>query len=178
MPRIFRNYSRESAEQGKLALLKIAHLRFRAFSAKFGRDPRIDEPLFFDESQDAPVLAQSSEVHEQLARGAREAGVELEPVLSFLAQPNDHVHIARRSARGLSSRKAGRYNSRSGPYNRAEGNSVPEWTRFLTNERLHRRHRITPDELRTLSKTSFLGETCRESDFLLMLRIIRSREQD
>ena len=98
MPRIFRNRSRESDEQAKIALLRITHIRFRAFAAKFGRDPRIDEPLFFDESQDQPVEAQGMELQEQLARGAREAGVELEPVLRFLAQPNHQVPVARRSA--------------------------------------------------------------------------------
>ena len=176
MPRIFRDRSRESDGQAKIALLKIAHVRFRAFAAKFGRDPRIDEPLFFDESQDQPVEAQASEVQEQLARGAREAGVELEPVLNLLAQPNHHV--ARRSARGLSSRKAGRYHSRAGAGDRALGGTRTGWARFLTNERLHRRHGVTPNELQALSEVSFLGETRSESDFLLMLRIIRSHPQD
>src|SRR5215469_1303280 len=136
MPRIFRDCSRESDEQAKIALLRIAHIRFQAFAAKFGRDPRIDEPLFFDESQDQPVEAQGRELQEQLARGAREAGVELEPLLRFLAQPKRHEHVARRSAHDLSSRKAGRYHPRSGADNRAEGGSRPGWTRFLRNERL------------------------------------------
>ena len=178
MPRVLRDRSRESDEQAKVALLKITHIRFRAFVARFGRDPLIDEPLFFDESQDQPVQAQGCEVQAQLARSAREAGVELEPVLNLLAQPNQQAHVARRSTWGLSSRKAGRYQSRPGAGDRAAEGTRTGWTRFLANERLHRRHRITPDELQALSKASFLGETRSEADFLLMLRIIRSSNQD
>lgn len=178
MPRIVRDCSREPDGHAKIALLKIVHVRFRAFQAKFGRDPRVDEPLFFDEALDQPVKAPTNQVQAQLARGAREAGVELAPVLTLLAQPNNHVHAARRSARGLSSREAGRYRSRSGAGDREEGGTRPGWTRFLANEGLHRRHRITPGELQALSRASFLGEARSESDYLLMLRIIRSRPRD
>ena len=174
MARIFRQ---KSDGQAEIALLKIAHLRFRAFHAKFGREPRIDEPLFFDESQDQPIKARSNEVQAQLARSAREAGVELEPVLSLLGLSKHYGQAARRSARGLSSRNAGRYHSRVAG-GLSDGGTRAAWNRFVGNDLLHRRNRITPGELQTLSKISFLGEAESESDYLLILRIIRARQQD
>jgi hypothetical protein len=45
--------------------------------------------------------------------------------------------------------------------------------RFLSNERLHRRHRITPEELEAVSSAALLGKVTTEREFLSILDIIR-----
>jgi len=157
----------------KTALIQIVRVRFRAFEAKFGRLPEPNEPLFFDESQNHPVKANISETRAQLAEGARNAGVELDPVLSFLGLAPKLPAKVRRPTRGNSARKPGRYHPQSSGRERTKPATGSSWERFLANDRLHRRHRITPGELQALSRVSFLGETRSNADYLLILRMIR-----
>jgi hypothetical protein len=143
-------------------------LRVRAFETKFGRLPKPDEPIFFDESLTHPAKASTNEVRAQLERGAREARVDLDPVLHFLGLSYRPTSIPRSRADTLA-RRGGAHSVQS---NRRDSDSSTGGNGFLTNERLHRRHRITREELQTLSAASFLGEAT-ERDYLLVLETIR-----
>src|SRR5258708_32329332 len=65
-------------------IIQIARYRFRAFEVKFHRAPSPDEPLFFDESKDIPILAEPTIVQLQLEEAALASGTELGPVLKLL----------------------------------------------------------------------------------------------
>jgi hypothetical protein len=164
--------TRKAGGTAKYGLLQIVRVRFRAFEEKFGRLPKPDEPIFFDESLTHPVKASTGEIRAQLERGAREARVDIDPVLQFL----------RLSCRVKSIRSAADANARRGsarsvqPYrsDRRDLDASTGGNGFLTNERLRRRHRITREELQTLSATSFLADAT-ERDYLLVLETIRRR---
>jgi hypothetical protein len=55
----------------------------KAFRAKFGRDPRPDEPLFFDPNKDAPVAIDLEQVFADLADNMREAGISPELIYAY-----------------------------------------------------------------------------------------------
>jgi hypothetical protein len=57
--------SRYSDDIG-VAMLKIARVRYDIFRSKFGRDPRPNEPLFFDSMRDQPVVAGADEMWSQV----------------------------------------------------------------------------------------------------------------
>jgi len=166
-----RSVTRTSDSAAKAALLQIVCIRFRAFEAKFGRLPKPDEPIFFDETQSHPVKASISEAGAQLEQGARAARVNVEPVLSFLGLSPRKLRSFRRTDEGT--RRVFAYIARSHQSNRRESGFSAGWNRFLANERLRRRHRITREELRALSSTAFLGEPKTERQFLFILETIR-----
>src|SRR5262249_60183544 len=88
--RIAKSATRPDHALAKPALPQIARVRFRAFEAKFGRLPKPDEPIFFDESDNQPVKASMADARSQLERGAKQAGVQVDPVLQFLGfTPNN-----------------------------------------------------------------------------------------
>ena len=169
MRRVDRSATRHADAAAKNALLQIVRVRFRAFEAKFGRLPKPDEPIFFDQSSSHPVKASIEETRAQLERGALEARVDLDPVLHFLGLSYRPTSI-QRSADTIA-RRGGAHSVRS---NRRDSDASTGGNGFLTNERLHRRYQITSDELQTLSGASFLGEAT-EQDYLLVLDTIRRR---
>jgi hypothetical protein len=90
--------ARQAHQAAKIALLRILQVRFRAFERKFGRLPKPDEPVFFEESCENPVKADIAKARAQLAEGAREAGVELDPVLRFLGLSAGPAKVVRQSS--------------------------------------------------------------------------------
>ncbi len=54
---------------------------------------------------------------------------------------------------------------------RAEGRSV--WDEFRADERLHKLHDITEQEMRTLSQVALMGEVRSPRDFVFILNTIR-----
>ena len=174
---VFRAGSSEPDLQARIALLGIVRVRFFAFESKFGRQPLKDEPLFFDESQSQPIRADIGETRTQLARAARSAGVELDLVLNFLGLSSTKANIAQRSATLPSARQGGRYRAQPIGSDRRKLENRAGWNRFLVNERLHRRHRITPGELKALSGVSLLGHAGSEGDFLMILKLLRERKE-
>jgi hypothetical protein len=84
--RCWRRERADSADQGiEHALLKVAICRYGLFVKKFGRDPRPNEPLFFDPHSDLPVEADAVELRRQVMETARSAGVNADMVLRFLS---------------------------------------------------------------------------------------------
>jgi hypothetical protein len=49
--------SHQSSDDIGMTMLKIAHMRYQLFRARFGRDPEANEPLFFDPEESEPVVA-------------------------------------------------------------------------------------------------------------------------
>ena len=152
-------------------LIRIAHFRFKAFTAKFKREPGIHDPIFFDETKDSPFESDPGEYRMQLEEAARAVGVRLEPVLKLLGLTAESKH--RRSAsvpRPDASRRS--RNEQTRPDSAMPGTRSP-WTRFLSDERVCRRYKITRNERELLSGASFLGEARQLKDFLLVLKAIR-----
>jgi hypothetical protein len=176
MLRAHRSTTASADSRGTYALLQIVRVRFRAFELKFGRLPKPDEPIFFDESQSYPVKATISETRAQLKRGARDARVELDPVLHFLGLSSRGVKRVRRAPAHASVRTAGPRCAKACHSDRSRSEAFTGWNWFLANTRLHRRHGITRQEFQTLSATSFLGEASTERDLLLVLDTIRGRK--
>jgi hypothetical protein len=67
-----------------VAILKIARVRSKIFRAKFGRDPGLDDPLFFDPKSDHPIIASIPELHEQLMDAALVTRSDYTGVMRFL----------------------------------------------------------------------------------------------
>ena len=157
----------------KDGLLAIASHRFRAFEAKFGRSPKPDEPIFFDESKSAPTKASLADTRAQLEEGARAAGVRLDPILRFL-----------RLAPAEATSKAGSLRTgcrdRLQPYRAARNESRGSygWRQFLADKRLHRRHGITHTELSALSQVALLGKARSARDYISILEIIRKNNEN
>jgi len=155
----------------RTGLIRIAHFRFRAFIAKFKREPGIHEPIFFDETKDSPFQSDPDNYRMQLEEAAREVGVRLEPVLTLLGLTAASKGQRKASVpRPETSRRTRKDQTR--PDRVSSGVRSP-WTRFLSDERLCRRYRITGRERELLSGTSFLGEARHLQDFLLVLKAIR-----
>jgi hypothetical protein len=75
----------DDASQGlEHALLKVAICRYGMFVKKFGRDPKPEEPLFFDPACDAPVEANRKEMRRQVIEAARSVRVDAGSLLTFL----------------------------------------------------------------------------------------------
>jgi len=101
-----RHANRTADFLAEYSLLRIVQIRFRDFEAKFGRSPRPDDPIFFDDSLDRPAKATTSQLRAQLEQAAREVGVRVDPVLCLLgldaqrgrAQQNSISHNRTRNA--------------------------------------------------------------------------------
>ncbi len=52
------------------------------FIEKFGREPRQDEPIFFDPDYDVPTPLTSSKLRSELIKAAHKAGLDVDRVLS------------------------------------------------------------------------------------------------
>jgi hypothetical protein len=78
--------SRTKAQQryAKWALLRIVRHRVFNFEQRFGREPGVHEPLFFDDGAPVPVQADPNEVKRQIRQAARAEGVDAEKVLAYL----------------------------------------------------------------------------------------------
>ncbi len=66
------------------AILRIARLRYRIFRERFGREPGPDDPLFFDMSEDQPVIANHSEMFRQVSDAAFATRTDFLSVIKFL----------------------------------------------------------------------------------------------
>ena len=76
----------------KCSLVMVIRNRFHVFQAKFGRQPRANEPLFFDPSNSRPVKASRSQAREQVQAAAQAMGVKAAPqsyVCSSSIQPRE-----------------------------------------------------------------------------------------
>jgi hypothetical protein len=71
-------------ERMAIATLEVFRIRYRAFYARFGRDPEPDEPLFFDPAQDVPVAPDVTVIRAQVLAAAASAGVDGRMVLNFM----------------------------------------------------------------------------------------------
>src|SRR5215467_1953877 len=69
-----------------LATLEVFRVRYKAFCARFGRDPEPDETLFFDPEQDSPVPPESAVIRSQILAAAAEARVDAGLVLDFMRE--------------------------------------------------------------------------------------------
>ena len=161
----------------KHALLQIVCVRFRAFEAKFGRLPKRDEPIFFDESHHQPVEASMADARSQLERGAKQAGVSVDPVLQFLGFSPQKIRTGERLPSKASSRSVGSPGRRlprhpGSTYRQASASTGSN--RILADGRVLRRHRVTREELQALSSTAFLGEAGTERTLVSVLKVIRS----
>ena len=148
-------------EYAKAALILIVRCRYAAFTKTFGREPGPHDPLFFDESVGHPVKADLPTTHRQLSEGALAAGVKLAPVLLFqgLTPLPDHqagLTSETRRAEQRSGRKI--WTSR-----RPESDSLSILTKFLSDDHLHRRHRITARNC-SVSQESRLGAVTSAGD--------------
>ncbi len=52
------------------------------FMEKFGREPRSDEPIFFDPDYDVPTPLLESKLRSKLTKAARKVGLDVDRVLS------------------------------------------------------------------------------------------------
>ena len=154
----------------RTGLIRIAHFRFKAFTAKFKREPGIHDPIFFDETKDSPIESDPAKYRTQLEEAARTVGVHLEPVLKLLGQTAEGNHRSASIPRRDASRRS--QNKQTRPDSAMPGTRSP-WTRFLSDERVCRRYKITRNERELLSGASFLGEARQLEDFLLVLNTIR-----
>jgi hypothetical protein len=68
----------------RCSLMKVIQHRFGSFYAKFGREPKSDEPLFFAADAATPCKAERHEMMAQLKEAANETGVQLARILEFL----------------------------------------------------------------------------------------------
>jgi hypothetical protein len=66
------------------AVMRIARLRYEMFRDRFGRDPYPDEPLFFDPSNDTPVVAEVSQMWTQVLDAAVATRTDALSVMKFL----------------------------------------------------------------------------------------------
>lgn len=155
------------------ALLQIIRVRFRAFEARFGRLPKPDEPIFFDELVGRPLKASLPQAQAQLEQGAREARVDIHPVLRFLGLSPETANSSRRSIARTSARKP-QPHSRLAQSSMRSRETSSGLDRFLADKGLHRRHRITDQELQSLSGVANLGEVASEGVFLKILEILRN----
>jgi hypothetical protein len=64
--------------------MRVVQYRFNAFRRAFGRDPLVNESLFFAANASAPQPAEPAQVRAQLAEAAAATGVALPPLLKFL----------------------------------------------------------------------------------------------
>lgn len=68
----------------RCALIKVVSHRFAAFRAAFGRLPKRDEPLFFDETSSTPAPANQRVFLSQLRKAARQSRVPMRAVMQLM----------------------------------------------------------------------------------------------
>ena len=66
------------------AVMRIAKLRYEMFRDRFGRDPYPDEPLFFDPTNDIPVVAEVSQMWTQVMDAAVATRTDALSVMKYL----------------------------------------------------------------------------------------------
>jgi hypothetical protein len=66
------------------ALLEILKYRYARFREHFGRDPELEDPLFFDTKIGAPVPPHPEEARLQVIAAAAAANVDYRPVLRLM----------------------------------------------------------------------------------------------
>jgi hypothetical protein len=76
--------SHQSSDDIGMAMLKIAHMRYQMFRARFGRDPEPHEPLFFDPEESVPVVAEADEMHVQIMAAAAATRSDYQSVMRYL----------------------------------------------------------------------------------------------
>jgi len=142
----------------RCSLFEVIRFRFGIFREKFGRDPRPDEPLFFDPTQEWPAKACVDETRRQIQAAAAAMGVRLRPVLRLLNLDSGHPEAKHPVKTGEQLQQR--------PQRTA-------WERFVSDRRLHRAYNITAAELGMLSHVAMMGEARASCDFLFMLDTIR-----
>ena len=142
----------------KCSLFEVIRFRFGAFREKFGRDPRPDEPLFFDPTREWPEKACVDETRGQIQTAAAAMGVRLRPVLRLLNLHSDRPEV-KHSVKTSEQ-----------PQIQAQHNA---WKKFASDRRLHQAHNITAAELGMLSQVAMMGEPRAPRDFLFILDTIR-----
>ena len=161
----------------KSALLEIVRVRFRTFERKFGRLPKPDEPLFFDSSKEYPVKADLAQARAQILEAARQAKVDPDLVLAFLGFSKPAAKSIRRTASFAGRGTAAGHQARTRSPKPIQIGKTSAWTRFLADQRLHRRYRITPEELTALSRVAFMGQVRDQRTYLAVLKGLRSEPQ-
>lgn len=159
--------------RAKRALLEIVRIRFRAFESKFGREPKPDEPLFFDSGHQHPVKAELAEARMQIINAARQAKVDGDLVLAFLGLVRKRPQGRVERFRLADERTATGRHRENRSVQHAQPNNNSAWGHFLANQRLHRRYRITSKELAALSRVAFLGTIRDQRSYLEVLKAIR-----
>ena len=76
--------SHQSSDNIGMTMLKIAHMRYQLFRARFGRDPGPNEPLFFDPEESEPVVAEADEMHLQVMAAAAATRSDYNSVMRYL----------------------------------------------------------------------------------------------
>ncbi|HYB90829.1 MAG TPA: hypothetical protein VEC38_07275 [Candidatus Binataceae bacterium] len=66
------------------ALIEILKLQYERFTRHFGRDPEVDEPLFFDANVGAPVPLDPEGTRTLVIAVAMAANVDYRPVLRMM----------------------------------------------------------------------------------------------
>ena len=158
----------------KCSLIVIVRYRFSAFRAKFGREPKPVEPLFFEPSKSVPVKASLLKARAQIEEAATAAGIDAEPVIRFLNL--DSVE-ADRSGHQRGQVIAEPRDSRRTRSNQHSPKTTSVWEQFATDKRLHRLHRITRQELKTISSLAMMGQVHNSRDLLHILSLIRQSAQ-
>jgi len=174
---LFNQKQTDKSSYAKQSLLAIIRVRFRAFERKFGRTPKPDEPLFFDELRSQPTKASPDDVRTQLAEGARIARVRLDPILQFLGLDSEKAQHKSRVVKYRLAKRAHHLRAHPSPSIREESGSSLGLKQFLADKELHSRYGITRNELGMLSKVAFLGGAQDERDYLLVLKMIRGRSE-
>jgi len=151
---------------------------FSAFRTQFGREPTPVEPLFFDPLKRVPVKASLHEARAQIEQAAAAGGIDAGPVIRFLKLDSA---IAQQGTNGSGHNptqviaKPGKSRRSRSNHNGPKTTSV--WERFATNERLHRLHGITRQELKMISGLAMMGQVRNSRDFLHILGLIRQSSQ-
>ncbi len=160
----------------KCSLVMVIRNRFHVFQAKFGRQPRANEPLFFDPSNSRPVKASRSQAREQVQAAAQAMGVKAAPVLRLLKldSATEKTDLVRESP---GQTLPGRLRPKARGERRMPERTASEWQRFAGDKRLHRLHNVTREELKTLSGLAMMGEVRNSSDFLYILNLIREASE-
>jgi hypothetical protein len=156
------------------SVFMVVRHRFDAFRAKFGREPKPVEPLFFDPSKSQPVRAGLSEARAQIEAAAVAVGVKPETVFRFL-KLDSAIPQEKMGRLGESSGRVSTKTQRPNGFlrGRSQSTAASAWERFEKNEHLHRVHNVSRKELKTLSRLALMGEVRNSQDFLYILKQIR-----
>ena len=89
---------RSMQERMAIATLEVFRMHYKAFYARFGRDPKPDQAWFFDPEQELPLPRESSVIRAQIIAPAAEAHVDAGLVLDFMREGSRQR--ARENSRG------------------------------------------------------------------------------